>query len=252
MKSVKSSACRFQTVPLRGEVPTAPDNEVKARFSGSFERARARCQAERAAQPGVTEDHDEVSRRHSHGQHRQADGASHADRGGDPHGRRGGQAADHLPAFDDERAAEEPDTSHHLGCLPRRVEHHEASGESVFETILPDQQEECGPHANQGVRAQPRVPATHRPFQPDQRRQDKRQAQLSQLLPAVTPYFTQAPSAACIIQSPVPRHLFTYSPSNFSRATSWAGLSAAQPSDCLVHLARNDAEILVLPGWRRA
>ena len=115
---------------------------------------------------------------------REAGAAGHADRGGDPDDRGGGESADGVTADEDQSAADESDPGDDLRGDAGGVEDH-VGAEDVAESVFADEHEQRGAEADEGVG--PQAGGFLSPFalQSDQRGKRERERELADLFPSL-------------------------------------------------------------------
>jgi hypothetical protein len=114
-------------------------------------------------------------------QDRKSGAAGHADRGGQPDGRRRRQTPNDILANKDEAAADEADPGHDLRRDTRRIEHHPARLEDVGEAVFGDQHHERGREADERVGAQAGALLANFALEADRGGQDERERKFSEL-----------------------------------------------------------------------
>jgi hypothetical protein len=105
---------------------------------------------------------------------------------GEPDRGRRGEPAHRAALHEDQAGADEPEPGDDLRRHPGRVDDDLAGHHDVLEAVLADQQEQGGPEADDGVRAQPGGLLPELPLQSDRRRQHEREGELAHLGPALT------------------------------------------------------------------
>ena len=122
----------------------------------------------------------EVADRRPDGEQGQSCTGRHADRGGDPDGRRGRQPADDVPAHEDQPTADEPDAGHDLSGDAGRVDAHAGLVDEVPEAVLGHEHEDRGTQAHERMGAQPGALGADLPLDADERAQHQRQERRQQ------------------------------------------------------------------------
>ena len=126
--------------------------------------------------------HQEIAGGGRRGQHRQPAAGRHADRGGQPDRRRGGEPAHQVPLDEDQAAADETDAGDDLRGHPGRVEHHVVA-QHVGEPVLGHEHDQRRAEPDQRVRPQAGALLLVLTFKADQRGEHQRDGQLDDLLP---------------------------------------------------------------------